>query len=492
MLDPKVTTKRKSPGTRLIWAAAAVSLAAGCAVGPNYKRPETNLPAAFKEAEGWQPASPNDTAHRGPWWEVFQDPVLNDLESQVATSNQSLKVLAANYEASRQFARADRVALLPTVSADGSAERSHQPKSAVSSSGAAYATTSYTAELQAAWELDLWGRIRRTTEADVATAQAAAADFASARLSTEAALAQDYVQLRILDEKTRLLSSAVADYQRTVSISKNKYAVGVAARSDVISAQTLLDGTRAQLIDIGMLRAEMEHAIAVLIGKSPSAFSLAPRADLGLDVPEIPAQLPSDLLQRRPDIASAERQAASANAKIGVQTAAYFPQISLSGAAGFEGSRLENLFTAPFRFWSLGAQASDALLDWGQRHDLVRQARTAYEGSVANYRQTVLSAFQQVEDDLSGLRILGEESQVEDITVTEATEAARITLNEYHAGTVDFTTVASAQVTELNNRETALNIRQNRLNLGIALIEALGGGWTVTDLPGSSRVLAAH
>jgi NodT family efflux transporter outer membrane factor (OMF) lipoprotein len=492
MFDPTTIMKRKRPGAKLAWAAAVISLAAGCAVGPNYKRPETNVPAAFKEAAGWQPAAPNDTAHRESWWEVFQDPVLNELESQVASSNQSLKVLAANYEESRQVARAARIALLPTVSAAGSAERSHEPNSVVPTQGTSYAITNYTAELQATWELDLWGRLRRTTEADVATAQAAAADFAAAQLSTEAALAQDYVQLRILDEKKRLFADAVAAYQRTVSIAQNKYAVGVAARSDVISAQTQLDSTRAQLIDVGVLRAQMEHAIAVLIGKPPSEFSLAPRPDVGLNVPEIPGQVPSGLLQRRPDIASSERQVAAANAKIGIQTAAYFPDLSLSGAAGFEGHRLENLFTAPFRFWSMGAQASDALLDWGQRHDVVREARAAYEGSVANYRQTVLSAFQQVEDNLSGLRILAEESQVEDITVSEATESSRIALNEYNAGTVDFTTVASAQVIELNSRETALSIRQSRLNLGIALIEALGGGWSSTDLPGSSRVLAAH
>jgi NodT family efflux transporter outer membrane factor (OMF) lipoprotein len=258
--------------------------------------------------------------------------------------------------------------------------------------------------------------------------------------------------------------------------------VGVAARSDVITAQTELDSTRAQLIAAGVQRAQYEHAVAVLVGKAPSDFSVERTATIGLVVPEIPAQLASSLLERRPDVAAAERQAQSANARIGIQTAAYFPSLSLSGAGGYEGSPLSSLMTAPFRFWTLGAQATDSLLDWGQRHDLVLSAKAAYEASAANYRETVLTALQQVEDNLAGLRILKDEAQVQDAAVTEAALAAQIALNEYNAGTVDFTTVAAAQVTELSNRETALSVIQSQLSSSVSLIQALGGGWTTSEL----------
>jgi NodT family efflux transporter outer membrane factor (OMF) lipoprotein len=274
----------------------------------------------------------------------------------------------------------------------------------------------------------------------------------------------------------------VAAYGRTLKISQNKYTVGVAARSDVITAQTELDSTRAQLIAAGVQRAQYEHAVAVLVGKAPSDFSVERTATIGLVVPEIPAQLASSLLERRPDVAAAERQAQSANARIGIQTAAYFPSLSLSGAGGYEGSPLSSLMTEPFRFWTLGAQATDSLLDWGQRHDLVLSAKAAYEASAANYRETVLTALQQVEDNLAGLRILKDEAQVQDAAVTEAALAAQIALNEYNAGTVDFTTVAAAQVTELSNRETALSVIQSQLSSSVSLIQALGGGWTTSEL----------
>jgi NodT family efflux transporter outer membrane factor (OMF) lipoprotein len=440
------------------------------------------VPAAFKEDAGWKVAAPDDGVKRGPWWEVFKDPVLSELETRIETSNESVRQAVANYEEARQIARADRTSFLPTVSVAGSADRSKSP-SATSITGRQLTSTLYTGELQASWEPDIWGRLRRTLEADVASAQASAADLALARLSTQATLAQDYIGLRATDDKIRLFEDAVDAYKRTLKITQNKYAVGVAARSDVITAQTELDSTRAQLIAAGVVRAQYEHAIAVLVGRAPSDFAIARTAAIGLTVPEVPAQLASTLLERRPDIASAERLAAAANARIGIQTAAYFPSVTISGAAGYEGSPLDKLITAPFKFWTLGAQATDALLDWGQRHDLVLSARAAYEASAANYRQTVLTALQQVEDNLAGLRILKEEAQVEEAAVSEASQAAQIALNEYNAGTVDFTTVASAQVTELDNRETALGIIQSQLASSVALIQALGGGWTAGDLP---------
>jgi NodT family efflux transporter outer membrane factor (OMF) lipoprotein len=474
-------------------AGAAAALAAGCAVGPDYKRPAPVAPLAFKEAAGWTAAQPGDVAPRGPWWEVFQDPVLNDLEAQVAISNLGLAAAAANYEEARQLARSDRTGFLPTVSVDGSAQRA-KSAAAHTSAGLVQGTTAntFSASLQASWEPDIWGKVSRTVEADVATAVADAAELAAVRLSTQSTLAQDYVLLRALDEKNGLLSNAVKDYTRTLMISKNKYAVGVAARSDVISAQSELDATRAQLVDVGVQRAQLEHAIAVLIGKLPSDVHIEFEDHVMMTLPAIPPQLPSTLLERRPDVAEAERTVAAANAKVGIQTAAYFPTLSLSAAGGFQGSPLHQLFTTPFRYWSLGGQVADSLIDWGQRHDQVLAARAAYDGTVANYRQTVLTAVQQVEDNLSGLRILAQESEIEDAAVAEAAEAARITFNEYNAGTVDYTTVVTAQVAELTNRESALTIHQERLVDSIALIAALGGGWTAADLPTTHDVVTRH
>jgi NodT family efflux transporter outer membrane factor (OMF) lipoprotein len=488
-LKPRQFTEAARSPARIALGSTLLVLAAGCAVGPDYRRPEVAVPAAFKEDAGWKTAAPSDGADRGPWWEAFNDPVLNGLEVQVDKSNLSIVQAVANYEEARQIARSDRTGYLPTVGVLGSAQRSKVP-AAESIPGRGLTSSAYAAELQASWEPDFWGKLQRTVEADVAAAQADAADVASARLSTQGSVAQDYIGLRAADDQIRLLENAVEAYKRTVSIAKNKYAVGVAARSDVITAQTQLDSTRAQLIGAAVQRAQLEHAIAVLLGKAPADFSIARRPELGIAIPEIPARMPSSLLERRPDVASSERLAAEANARIGIQTAAYYPTFSISGTAGYEGSPLDQLITAPFKFWTLGAQATDTLLDWGQRHDVVLSARAAYQAAAANYRQTVLTALQQVEDNLAGLRILKSEAQVEQDAVNEATQAAQIALNEYNAGTVDFTTVAIAQVTELTNRETALGINASQLTSSVALIQALGGGWKSADLPSPRRVVA--
>jgi NodT family efflux transporter outer membrane factor (OMF) lipoprotein len=481
-------TDMKHPGTARIldcrsWltiAAAGLWLAAGCAVGPDFKRPEVKVPVAYKEDPNWKVAAPSDGAAKGPWWEVFHDPVLNDLEVQVDTSNLTILQAVGSYQEALQVVRADRTGYGPQVGVTGAAQRSKSPEAMTGVRTPA--TNLYTAELQASWEPDIWGKLRRTVEADAATASADQADLANARLSMEAALAQDYVGLRTTDDKIRLLEDAVAAYARTLKITQNKYAVGVAARSDIITAQTELDSTRAQLIASGVQRAQYEHAIAVLVGKAPSEFSIGRTPTIGMVIPEVPPQLASSLLERRPDVASAERLAQSANARIGIQTAAYYPTLSLSGAGGYEGSPLSSLMTAPFRFWTLGASATDALLDWGQRHDLVLSAKAAYEASAANYRETVLTALEQVEDNLAGLRILKEEALVQDAAVSEADQATKIALNEYSAGTVDFTTVTAAQVTELTNRETLLSVVQSQLTSSVALIQALGGGWTSSEL----------
>jgi NodT family efflux transporter outer membrane factor (OMF) lipoprotein len=484
---------------------AAVSLLAvlaGCAVGPTYQRPALAVPAAFKETADWKQAQPNDAARASAWWTALQDPELNELEQAVATSNQSLLQAAANYEQARELARSDRATFWPTISAQGSAQRSQE-----GARGGASTTTGgltlvspaasgpsnlFAASLDASWSPDFWGKIRRLTEADVAAAQSSAATLAAARLSTQASLAQDYIGLRLADEKIRLLESAVEGYRRTFTIAKNKYTVGVAAKSDVISAQAQLDAAEAQTIDAEIQRAQLEHALAVLVGKAPSQLTIARRAAPGLTIPSIPLALPSELLERRPDVAAAERAVAEANARVGVQTAAYFPTITLSGNGGYEGSPLDTLFSAPNRFWTLGANLSETLLDFGQRRAQLQEARAAYDGTAANYRQTVLTAFQQVEDDLAALRILEREAGVEATAVSEASQAASIAQNEYHAGTVDYTTVVTAQNNELTDREADLTILQNRLDSSIALMQALGGGWTAEDLPSRGQVMARH
>jgi len=501
----KILSSSRTAGFGL--ATALVLGATGCAVGPNYHRPEVAVPQNFKEAAGWKPATPNDDAARSAWWEVFQDPVLNQLEGEILVSNQSLLQAAANYEEARQLARADHATLFPSLSAVGSYQRLRRSSGSSSvstsrstsagttqvltpTSGSSGVLTTAQAGLQASWTPDFWGRIRRLSEADVAAAQASAADLANARLSLQSALAQDYILLRVADERRRLYANAVEAYRRTLEISQNKYKAGVVARSDVISSQAQLDSARAQEIDSGVQRAQLEHAIAVLLGRAPADFSLAPQPSLTLPAPVVPVQLPSALLERRPDIAAAERAVAAANARIGVQIAGFFPDISLSGEEGFQSSVLHQLFRAANRTWSLGADLSEPVFDFGQRRAQTLEARAAYDATVAAYRQAVLSAFQSVEDHLSTLRILGEEAAVQSAAVEEAAEAARIALNEYNAGVVDYTTVVTAQIAELNARQAALTTLQNQRTTSVALLEALGGGWSASDLPAPGAVLA--
>lgn len=473
-------------------AAAGLTLALfGCAVGPNYHRPAVVTPAAFKEGEGWKVAAPSDAVQRGAWWEVFQDPVLNGLEAQVAASNLTLAQDEANYEDARQIARAERASFFPFLTADGSVQRTRTPGRAATVIGNPTASqgTAYSASLQTSWQPDFWGQVRRETESDVRAAQASAATLANARLSVQSELATDYIALRASDELARLLRDAVDAYNRTLTITKNKYGVGVSALSDILSAEAQLDATRAQMVQAGVERANYEHAIAVLLGLPPASFSLAPRPRLDLPVPAVPGVLPSDLLERRPDIAEAERSVAEFNARIGVQTAAFFPTISLSAQGGYDSSIWHQLFIYPNRFWSIGASAAEDLWTWGQHRAELMQAKAEYNGSVANYRQTVLTAFQQVEDNLSALRLLSQEASIQQAAVSEAAQATKITLNEYLAGTVDYTTVVTAEVAELNDREQALNTQSSRLSDSVGLIVALGGGWQQSDLPSWHQVM---
>ncbi|HEX6959398.1 MAG TPA: efflux transporter outer membrane subunit [Ferrovibrio sp.] len=463
---------------------------AACTAGPDYKRPAAPIAATYKELDGWKVATPKDAIRRGDWWAIYNDPVLDGLVRQVAISNENLKAQEAAFREARAAVRAARAGYYPTLNVDPSVTRS---SSGVSSSsigrpgGTRILRTIYDLPADAGWELDVWGRIRRTVEGDIANAQASAADLASALLSTQAELISDYIQLRTADEQKRLLSDAVEAYTRALQITRNQYNSGVASRADVAQAETQLETTRASLIAVESQRAQFEHAIAVLIGKPPSEFSIAP-IPYNPHIPEVPVELPSALLERRPDIAAAERRMAFANAQIGVAEAAYFPTLSLSASFGFTSTALENLLRAGSQAWSLGAAGSAPIFNGGATSASVEQARAAYDQAVATYRQTVLTGFQQVEDQLAALRVLAEQAAVQDNAVRAATEAERLALNQYLGGVTSYTTVVTAQTTALNNRQTALTIWRDRMLASVSLIQALGGDFHDFGLPAGDQL----
>jgi NodT family efflux transporter outer membrane factor (OMF) lipoprotein len=460
-------------------------LVCACAVGPNYRRPEANVPVAFKEAapEGWTLGQPQDLVSRGAWWSIYEDPVLDGLERQIDVSNQTLKGSEAAYLQSVAVLTAARATFFPTVALAAAATRSR----VITSAGNPVSENDFSLGPSASWEPDLWGRIRRTVESDKANAQASAADLASARLSAQSQLAQDYFELRIADELKRLLEATMAAYQRTLDITRNRYAVGVAAKSDVVTAETQLENTHAAAVNVEAQRDPLEHAIAVLIGKTPAEFSIAP-APLAGNVPAIPYGVPSTLLERRPDIAAAERQIAAANAQIGVAIAAYFPTLTLSASTGYNSSTLSKLLEASNRVWSVGPQLAETLFDAGARGAQVAGARATYNETVANYRQSVLVGIQQVEDNLATLRVLAHQAEVQNRAVELARQAEQLTLNSYKAGVVDYTSVVQAQATALSSEQSALTIRQSRLIASVSLIAALGGGWTTAELPGTKQL----
>jgi NodT family efflux transporter outer membrane factor (OMF) lipoprotein len=476
-------------------------LLAGCAVGPNYHRPSAPVPQRFKEAEGWKPAEPREAASGTEWWSVYGDAPLDELEKQIDISNQTLKASEANWRQAVALVSQSRSQLFPVVGVTASGSRSGGPggripnlASSVPSAAAAHPVNEFELAGTASWDLDIWGKIRRTIESDVANARASEADLAAARLSAQATLASDYIQLRVADEQQQLLDQTVEAFRRSLEITQNQYHVGVVAKADVITAQTQLGGAESQQIAIGIARATLEHAIAVLIGKAPGDFSLPP-AKLGSTVPVVPSGVPSSLLERRPDIAAAERRMAAANAQIGVAVAAYFPDLTLNASYGWASNVVSGLIKAPNNLWSFGGAASETLLDFGARPAAVRQARGAYDATVANYRETVLVAFQQVEDELATLRILERQVEVQEQTVKDANLAVQLTLNQYRAGTVAYTAVVTAQTIALADAQTLLTIRQNRLTASIALIQALGGGWNAASLGtsnGTGATLAAE
>ncbi|MCQ8106193.1 efflux transporter outer membrane subunit [Methylomonas sp. SURF-2] len=464
----------------LICSTLALPLTA-CMVGPDYARPAAPAAAEFKEVKGWKQASPRDHLLPGAWWEVFDDPQLTALEQQVAAANQSVAQAEAQYRQAQHLVQSAQSSLLPLAMLNGGFNRF---KAATGQNVAVSGVRNlFTQSVNIAWEPDLWGRVRRQLEANIDSAQASAANLQALILSSQAALADSYFQMKMLDAQKALLDETLQAYGKNLDITQNRYKAGVVSKADVAQAQTQLETTRAQAMDLGVQRAKLEHAIAVLIGKTPAELSLAADGRTAR-VPDIPVSLPSELLERRPDIAAAERNMAAANAQIGVAKAAYYPTLNLAATNGFQSSDADSLFTMARRFWSLGpAGAALTLFDGGAKNAQYRQAMAAYDASVAGYRQAVLTGFQEVEDSLAALRILEQEAQAQDQAVAAAGQSLALTLNQYKAGTVGYLDVIITQTAELAGRQTALQLQGQRLAAAVALVKALGGGWHQAQLP---------
>jgi NodT family efflux transporter outer membrane factor (OMF) lipoprotein len=460
-------------------------LLGGCLVGPNYHRPPVATPPQYKELAGWTVAAPAADKPKGDWWTAFNDPLLDELEPMVSVSNQTVRQDYANYQEALAEVQVARSALFPTVGISGSVTRQRAARG-LSAPGAGSVVNSGSLEGNVSWAPDLWGAVRRNIEASKATAQASAATLANATLSEQTALATAVIELRVTDENIDLLQRTVAAFTEFLRVVSNQGTAGTTPPSDVITARTQLENTQSSLIALGVARAQFAHAIAVLVGKNPEDLDVA-RSTTVPTLPTVPVELPSTLLQRRPDIAVAERQMAAANAAIGVAEAAYYPTLTLSAADGFSQSPLAGLLHAANNIWSLGADATENLFQGGLTRAQVAAAKAAYDASVANYRGTVLKALQNVEDDLAGLRILAEQNEVLESAVRDATRGSEIAFNEYRAGTVDYTTAALAQATQLSTEQTALNVRQQRLLDAVSLIGDLGGGWSAAELQNPGR-----
>lgn len=455
----------------------AAALLAGCAVGPDYIRPPLEAPSAYKEDGPWRPAQPQQIDSQHPWWSLYGDSVLDGLIAQANQANQNIAQAQAQVRQAHAVADAARAGFFPTVGATAGTGR------ALTNSNGIHLGNTVNTGLQASWEPDLWGSVRHAVEAGDAGSQASADTLAAARLSVQATLAQNYFQLRASDRQIALYLRTVAAYRKALALTQAQYAAGVALRSDVALAQTQLESADAQRLDLQVQRAQLEHAIAILLGKAPAAFDLPALAALEAaqapmaTLPSIPTGLPSELLERRPDIASAERRAAQANANIGVARAAYYPALTLGASLGSSASSLAALFTTPARVWSLGAALAGTLFDGGLHKALDAQAVAAYDIAAAQYRQTVLAGFQEVEDNLAALRVLGEESTVQDRAVQAAQLAERLALSQYRAGTASYLAVVSAQTLSLTNQRALEQLRGRQLIASVALITATGGGW---------------
>jgi len=449
-----------------------------CTVGPDYVKPETVRPAAFKEAAGWKVAEPKDDVIREKWWELFNDALLNELEEQVEISNQNIVAVKARFRQAQALVASSRSAYLPVITGNASKMRNQPSGNSTNSINGPAIRDTNALSLNLNWEADVWGRVGRTVEASQASAEASVRDIAAARLSAQAELAQNYFSLRIADNQKKLLDETVTAYQKSLELTQNRYKAGVVGKADVVQAETLLKSTQAQAVDLGVQRAQFEHAIALLIGKAPSDVVIKP-ALLNIAIPDVPLSLPSELLERRPDIAAAERRVASANAEIGVAKAAFFPSLTLSALAGFQSNNLSDLLSIPSRIWSLGSALAMTAFDGGKRSALSDQAIAVYDENVANYRQTVLTGFKEVEDSLAALRVLQEEQKLQ----SESLEAARLSqtyaTNQYKAGVVTYLDVITVYNTALNNERTLINLQGNQMLNSVLLIKALGGGWVV-------------
>jgi NodT family efflux transporter outer membrane factor (OMF) lipoprotein len=478
------------------WALAFSGLAlllAGCTVGPNYHRPDAATAPAWKENVApppnppngtWKQAEPRDGVLRGQWWDLYSDPQLSALEAKVAVSNQTLRIAMEQYFSAREQVRVARSQYYPTFAAGPSAGRTRESYNQPNTNRALtnYQYNTYAITGQAQWEPDLWGQVRRTVEQTRANAQASAALLANVDLSLRAELASDYFELRGLDSQQQLLDNTVQSYEEYLKLTQIRFKGGVATESDVALAQTQLETTRAQYIDVGVARAQYEHAIATLIGTPASTFSLPPMP-LGQQIPPVPIGLPSQLLERRPDIAAAERQTDAANAQIGIAVAAYYPNVSLTGTGGFASGNPGTLIQGPSEMWSLGASAVELLFDAGRRHAITQQARDAYEQQVANYRQTVLAAFQDVEDNLAAIRILDQESAQQQLAVAASVRSLDINTYQYKGGVTTYLQVLTAQTTLLTNQRTQADIATRQFVSSVQLIRALGGGWDTSQIP---------
>jgi NodT family efflux transporter outer membrane factor (OMF) lipoprotein len=502
---------------KLAPAAGALALcvfASGCMVGPDYSKPDAPMSEQFKELSGWKPVQPEDDADKGVWWAIYRDPELDRLMRTVEISNQTVKSFAAQYRNAVALVGEARANLFPIATLNAGVSHTGTGGSSLSSlarnnqstttSGVGTSSSSsgsgggggrngtlYTVSGTVSWDLDVWGSVRRQIESNVAGAQVSAADLANAQLSAQATLATDYFDLRAEDSLEVLLRETTAADRRALEITENQYRAGTSSSADVVTARAQLQSVEAQLVGVGVQRQQFEHAIAVLTVQPPADLTIAP-APLASAVPVAPAGLPSALLERRPDISAAERQMQEENALIGVQIAAYYPTISLSALGSFAGDPLSQLFTVANRVWSLGASASETVFSGGARTAAVAAARATYDQSVANYRQTVLTAFQQVEDALSSLRILEQQAAAQAIAVESARRALEVTLNAYRAGTVAYTAVITQQTLLLGDQQTLLSVQQSRLVASVALVEALGGGWSTAELPEPQEVKAAN
>jgi NodT family efflux transporter outer membrane factor (OMF) lipoprotein len=456
----------------------------GCVVGPKYHQPAVPAPPAYKEVGDWKPAQPNDQNLGGTWWTIFQDPQLDALELQVNVSNQNLKAAAAQYQEARAVLRYYRADYYPTVTAAPSATRTRVSANRPPPNSIFNGITEndFVLPFDVSYQADVWGRVRKNVESYREQAQASAADLATVNLSMHADLAVDYFQARSLDAEEQLLNSTVTQYEQALELTQNRYDGGIASEVEVEQAKTILQTTRAEAVDVGVARAQFEHAVAILIGKPPAEFSLPP-LPLTAPPPHVPIGVPSDLLERRPDIAAAERLVASANAQIGVAKSAYYPLVNLSASGGFESSSITTLLNGPSGLWSFGLSAVVTVFDVGRRRALNDQARAAYDSQVANYRQSVLDGFQQVEDNLAAVRILENEAKVQDEAVAAAQRSLDLSITRYKGGVTSYLEVITAQNAALANEVTAVNILGRRMANTVLLIQALGGGWDRSSLP---------